>query len=101
MKKYKVLRLTKPMKICGDISTTETFKNAEAFFNWLTQEYISKPLTCELVYSGGRYAVLLLDEDGNYKVCKIVLEILKNKIRSYTLPTAADELQIARFMGLD
>lgn len=92
MKKYKVLRLTKPMKICGDISTTETFKNAEAFFNWLT---------CELVYSGGRYAVLSLDKDGNYKVCEIVLEIFKNKIRSYTLSTAADELQIARFMGLD
>lgn len=101
MNNYKVLRLGKPMKLCGEIVTAETFDNAESFYNWLTQEYKSKPLTCELVYSGGRYAVVSLDESGNYKACEIVLEMLKNKIRSYALPTAADELTIARFLGIE
>lgn len=101
MENYKIVRLTKPMKICREIMIPKTFENPKTFYRWLKQEYADKPLTCELAYAGGRYAVLSFDKDGNYKACAMVLEMFNNKIRGYELPTAADELQIAKFFGLN
>jgi len=101
MNNYKVLRLTTPMKLCGDFSTMETFKSAEDMYKTLTLEYIEKPLTCELVYSGGLYAIVSLDENGNYKATEIILEMLKNKIRGFRKVTTSDELKVAKFFGAE
>jgi len=100
MNNYKLVRLSKPMKECGEYSTMATFTDAKGLYEELTKEYIEKPLTCELVRSGGLYALVALDEKGNYKNIALVLEMLNNKIRGYRNTTPADELKVATFWGV-
>jgi len=89
------------MKECGEIGTYTTFKDTKELYDWLKQEYISKPLTCELLYSGGLFALVSVDQHGNYKACEIILDVLSNKIRGYQVPTAKDEMRIMEFYGLN
>lgn len=101
MKNYKMIRLNNDMKICGEFATLNPFKSTQELFDWLSQAHISKAITHDMEHDSGDYAVISLDSKENYVACECVLEVVNWEIVGFRKATSADEMQIAKFYGIE
>ncbi len=101
MKNFKLIRLNDNMKICGEFATLTPFKSTQELFDWISQAYISRVITQDLQHDSGEYAVISIDSAENYVACECVLQVVNWEIVGYRPATAADELQISKFYGIE